>query len=132
MRRAFADTFYFLALLNHKDSAHEAALSYYGASGFGIVTTEWILTEVADAHAMPALRQGCHRLLDTLRNDPGVTIVPSCHDLWERGLRLFFDRPDKAWSLTDCISFVVMRDHKITHALTADRHFAQAGFAVLL
>jgi predicted nucleic acid-binding protein len=52
--------------------------------------------------------------------------------LFERGLRLFFDRPDKEWSLTDCISFTVMRDHKIVRALTADRHFAQAGFAVLL
>ncbi len=41
-------------------------------------------------------------------------------------------RPDKEWSLTDCISFVVMQDEQIIEALTADRHFEQAGFKVLL
>jgi predicted nucleic acid-binding protein len=41
-------------------------------------------------------------------------------------------RPDKAWSLTDCISFVVMNQHGLTEALTGDHHFEQAGFTALL
>jgi predicted nucleic acid-binding protein len=64
----------------------------------------------------------------------------SSHDLllasdsgtWRRGCELYDARPDKEWSLTDCISFVVMRDRGIEQALTGDEHFEQAGFAALL
>lgn len=49
-----------------------------------------------------------------------------------RGVDLFEQRPDKEWSLVDCISFGVMQDEKLTEALTGDRHFEQAGFVALL
>jgi len=52
--------------------------------------------------------------------------------LFHRGVELFRRRPDKGWPLTDCISFVVMQDHGIDEALTADVHFQQAGFTALL
>ncbi len=58
--------------------------------------------------------------------------MPVSESLLRRGIELYRDRPDKHWSLTDCISFVAMRDHGVTVALTADRHFVQAGFAALL
>jgi len=48
------------------------------------------------------------------------------------GLDLYRERPDKDWSLTDCISFVIMRQQQITDALTADLHFVQAGFRALM
>jgi len=48
------------------------------------------------------------------------------------GLELYARRPDKSWSLTDCISFVVMTDRGLTEALTGDHHFEQAGFRALL
>lgn len=38
------------------------------------------------------------------------------------------NRPDKNWSLTDCITFVIMREAGLQEALTGDRHFEQAGF----
>jgi hypothetical protein len=50
----------------------------------------------------------------------------------DRGLALYAARPDKEWSLTDCVSFLVMQDHGVTEALTADHHFEQAGFVALL
>ena len=53
-------------------------------------------------------------------------------DTVTRALALYRDRADKTWGMTDCISFVVMRDHNLSDALTADRHFAQAGFAPLM
>jgi len=52
--------------------------------------------------------------------------------LYQRGINLYAQRPDKEWSLTDCISFVVMSDRGITEALTGDHHFEQAGFRALL
>jgi len=67
-----------------------------------------------------------------LRSDAKTTIVPSSHELFEQGKRLYSQRLDKDWSLTDCTSLVVMRQLGLSEALTADRHFEQAGFHVLL
>lgn len=61
-----------------------------------------------------------------------MQVTPASHDLFRRGLRLYFDRPDKEWSLTDCISFVVMGDEGLSEALTGDHHFEQASFTALL
>ena len=71
-------------------------------------------------------------LLEMLEKDTEVTLVPASADLWRGGIALFAARPDKDWSLTDCISFVVMQERSITDALTADHHFEQAGFMALL
>jgi len=112
--------------------AHEQALAFYGDDQLHLVTTEWILTEVADANAEPARRSGFQQLLNVLEEDEHVQVIPASHELFQRGLRLYFGRPDKAWSLTDCISFVVMGDEGLTQALTGDHHFEQAGFTALL
>jgi predicted nucleic acid-binding protein len=132
MTRVFADAFYFLAVLNRRDLAHEAALAFYGDAEYAFVTTEWVLTEVADATALPATRQGFKQLFELLERDGRVQIVPAGHELFQSGLQLYFDRPDKEWSLTDCISFTVMARERLTEALTGDRHFKQAGFVPLL
>lgn len=52
-------------------------------------------------------------------------------ELVQRGRRLYQERADKDWPLTDCISFIVMQDEGVRDALTADRHFDQAGFKAL-
>jgi hypothetical protein len=124
----FADTFYFLAIVHRDDAAHNRARSLSDGLREPILTTAWVLTEVADAMAGPGLRQVFLRLLETLKGDPTCTIVPPTEALFDQGLRLYGARADKDWSLTDCISFVVMRQHGITRALTGDRHFEQAGF----
>ena len=67
-----------------------------------------------------------------VQTDPAFRLVPATSELIERGRKLYRDRLDKNWPLTDCISFVVMQDHQLTEALTADRHFQQAGFNALL
>lgn len=132
MNPVFADTFYFLALLRVDDAAHARALRLSRTRADPILTTVWVLTEVADALAMPGMREGFPRLLATLRADPACTIVPSTQSLFDQGVDLYAARPDKSWSLTDCISFVVMREYGATQALTGDRHFEQAGFTILL
>ena len=132
MRRVFAGTFFFLALLNRRDPAHQTALESYGSGEYRFVTTEWVLAEVADATTAPDMRPGFQRLFEVLENDEKVKIIPACHELFHRGMRLYFDRPDKNWSLTDCVSFTVMSDEGLTDALTGDHHFEQAGFVALL
>ena len=132
MRPTFADTFYFLALLNPSDQAHDSALRVAASPPGPLVTTAWVLVEVADALASPANRPAFLELLDGLRGIPAVEVIPPDPAVFDRGLDLYARRPDKEWSLTDCISFVVMAERGLTDALTGDLHFEQAGFRALL
>jgi uncharacterized protein len=132
MTSAFADTFYYLALLSESDSAHQNALRLSHALPRRTVTTAWVLTEVADALSAPELRALFLELYTRLRSNPNVTIIPPTAELFEQGVELYTRRPDKSWSLTDCVSFVVMRQRGLTDALTGDHHFEQAGFRILL
>lgn len=132
MRVVFADTFYYLALLNPRDPGHAEAVAASGKLVGRLVTTSFVLTEVADALAAPRDRPRFRALMEALEGDASVTIVPASDELFRRGVQLYHQRPDKDWPLTDCISFVVMNDCGATEALTGDRHFQQAGFTVLL
>ena len=87
---------------------------------------------MGDALASPDQRRLFVAILADLKRDPHTTIVPPTQLLFGAGCDLYSERPDKNWSLTDCISFVVMQQHGITEALTADHHFDQAGFTILL
>jgi predicted nucleic acid-binding protein len=133
MKTVFADTFYFLALLNPSDQAHAKTVAFTTGSDFRLVTTGWVLTELADGLA--ASGRGRSEFLATLvdlQADPDAIIVPCDPALMAQGVQLYGQRLDKQWSLTDCISFVVMTRQGLTEALTADHHFGQAGFVALL
>jgi hypothetical protein len=130
--RVFADTAYFIALLNAKDAAHGLALGYARQNFREIVVTEFILLELADAFSRPPDRDDFLTMDRHVRRTPAYTVVPASNDLLQRGRELFAARPDKAWSLTDCTSFVVMQEHGLADALTTDHHFTQAGFRALL
>jgi predicted nucleic acid-binding protein len=133
MIAVFADTYYFLALLSPSDKGHSQATAYTKAFTGRMVTTGWVLTELADALA--ATPRGRAEFLATradLLADPDARIVPCDDALMEEGIRLFSQRLDKQWSLTDCISFVVMQREGLREALTGDHHFEQAGFMALL
>ena len=132
MSSVFADSFYFIALFNRNDAAHSAAVKFATTARCEYVTTDWVLTEVADACAHPSKRPHFLQLMEVLRQSPDTTVVRSHPELFNRGVEMFSERPDKHWSLTDCLSFVVMQEHGLTDALTGDRHFEQAGFKALL
>ncbi len=132
MRTVFADSFYFFALLNGRDPAHEKAVAFVQSYHGRMMTTSWILTELGDGLANPANRPAFLATLDTLRADPNIGVVGCGEELLEAGIDFFRQRPDKYWSLTDCLSFVVMQKEGITEALTGDKHFEQAGFEALL
>ena len=80
----------------------------------------------------PENRPQFARLLSLLRDQPDVEIVPASSELFRQGCELHAQRHDKEWSLTDCTSFTVMKQRGAVQALTSDRHFAQAGFQVLI
>jgi predicted nucleic acid-binding protein len=132
MRTVFADTFYFLALLDSKEKLHAQAACMARDTGLRFVTTEWVLAEFGDAYCHPADRADFVSLYRSLTNHPRVKIIPADTALFQRGVELFEKRHDKNWSLTDCVSFVSMREEGLTEALTGDKHFEQAGFIALL
>ena len=132
MISVFADSFYYYALLNREDEAHHAAVEFTNKFGGRIITSAWVLTELADGMARGSNRQLFISMTTEMRRDPNIKIVPATQKLFESGLELYRERRDKDWSLTDCISFVIMRRQKLTDALTGDHHFEQAGFSILL
>jgi predicted nucleic acid-binding protein len=127
----FADTSYFLALLNPDDQWHHADRQAASDLSEPLLSTEWVLVELANAMARPLYRLRCAAFIHNLRA-AGLEYVPAGSDWLERGLALYESRRDKEWSLTDCISFVVMQTRGLSDALTAEHHFEQAGFRALL
>ena len=97
-----------------------------------VVTTDAVVLEIGAALARVSHRIAAVRFIDGLRADPNVEIVALDRTLFESAYRLFKERPDKDWSLTDCVSFVLTRERGISEALTADQHFVQAEIEALL
>jgi predicted nucleic acid-binding protein len=132
VKSTFADSFYFLALFNPGDAAHERAVGASETLQGMLVTTDWVLAEVADALCDSLNRNDCVAMINDLRQSSRVKIISASRDLFDKGWQLYSQRPDKDWSLTDCISFVVMSDGGLVEALTGDHHFEQSGFLALL
>jgi uncharacterized protein len=132
MKRVFADSFYFFALLNPRDEAHSRCVEYSAERSPCMLTTAWVLTELADGFSQVKHRHLLPRIIERLDANRHHLVLPANEDLFNRGVGLYNSRTDKEWSLTDCISFIAMEDHGVTEALTADKHFEQAGFVALL
>ena len=133
-RAAFADTFYWIAVTNPKDSSHRRALTLSESlRDTPIITTHEVLTEVLAYFAgrgtrsrMQAVRN-VHRILSV----PTIRVVPQSQDSFLAGFELYEARPDKGYRLTDYISMNTMRTEGITDILTNDVHFTQEGFHAL-
>ena len=135
MERVFADTGYWIAILNPRDDLHQkASATALDYSPNQIVTSEMVLTEFLNSFSDygPRLRQAAAKAVASLRDTSQVVIFPQTSPLFEKALRRYQDMTDKSWSLTDCASFSIMEEERLTVALTHDRHFAQAGFQTLL
>ena len=132
MSPIFADSAYYLALLLKSDQTHARAVEVTQTLETSLVRTVWILTEVANSLSAAKFRTAVISLVDHLQADDSVRIIPADDETFSQGLNLYRTRSDKDWSLTDCISFVVMKREGITEALTTDRHFEQAGYTTLL
>ena len=131
----FVDTSGFYSLLVRRDRLHTAAADYMAQAARSqgrFVTTDYVLDE-----AVTLLKARGHGallapLFDTIDNSAATRIEWTTSERFNEARSFCLRHSDKAWSFTDCVSFLVMQSLKLTAALTSDNHFAQAGFQVLL
>lgn len=135
MKAVFVDTAAWIALVNTDDELHKQAhqiMMSLRQQYASLVTTEFVLLEVADALSAPACRMQAVSFIEGLQRLPILDIIPVSQQLLADGWALYSQRSDKDWSLTDCISFSVMTEWQIAKAFTSDHDFEQAGFVKLL
>lgn len=131
--RFFLDTAYILALLNPRDTYHKKAKKLLPnlRTAYEVWITEAVLTEIGNALSHSNRFEAIAFINNCYITD-NVKVVSVDEVLFQRAVRFYNDHKDKEWGLTDCISFIVMRDQNLTEALTTDEHFQQAGFRTLL
>ncbi len=132
----FIDTAGWVALIYRRDDYHlRAKHVYVSLEQMKRMTTDAVLIETCNMFSKMPLRPLARALIEKIREAEKLGVLEVTHvteALIDRGWELFQRRPDKDWSLTDCISFVVMQDKGINKAFTTDHHFEQAGFEKLL
>jgi uncharacterized protein len=131
--RLFLDTAFIQALLNPRDDYHNQAKQLFPRirSASEVWITEAIFVEVGNA--LSALnRTGSVQFIQQCYRTDNIKVISVDTELLMQALTLYQSRTDKAWGLTDCISFVVMQQNNLTDAVTGDRHFVQAGFRALM
>jgi predicted nucleic acid-binding protein len=129
----FADTFYWIALTNPRGTAHGQVVRLTARlARHSVITTDEVLTEfLAFCSSNQRLRRQGGLAVERLMNDPDIHVVPQSRGTFLAGLKLYNGRPDKEYSLTDCISMEPMRREGWTEVLTTDKHFEQEGFRAL-
>jgi uncharacterized protein len=131
----FVDTSAFVGSLVPDDEFHEAATKLFEEiveNRVHLVTTEMVLFELANGLSKVRYRQSAFAVIDDLITLDDTTVAWSSSELFDSAYDIYKSRPDKDWSLTDCASFVVMKERNISLAFTSDKHFEQAGFVRLL
>ena len=135
MKQVFADTSYWIAMLNPRDQLHEKAVAVSEEISVArVVTSEMVLTELLNAFSESGaqLRRLVAKKANALGGNRNVLVVPQTPEQFSNAVRRYEQAADKSWSLTDCASFQIMEDKGITMVLTYDRHFTQTGFEALL
>ncbi len=135
MRRFFADTFYWVALLMRRDLWHArvTAFSHTLTPADLVFSTDAVVLELLATFSTtgPYLRQQAVARVEQMLSNPSMRLVEVTRPRLLEGLALYKARPDKEYSLTDCISMQVMRREGITDVLSNDHHFTQEGFRIL-
>lgn len=133
MRAVFADTFYWVALTNPDDPYYRMVLDRKDEiADASIFSTDGVLSEFLTFFAGDArLRDRAGRTVEALLEAPSIRVIPESRRTFLSGLKLYRARPDKGYSLTDCVSMRTMTQEGLTEVLTNDRHFEQEGFRAL-
>lgn len=132
--RILLDTAFVRALLNRRDQDHARAKELWPRvrAAREVWTTEAILVEIGNSLRSISHRQAAFAFISKCYTTPNTRIENVTSDLLGRALTLYDSRRDKTWGLTDCISFVVMKDQSLVDAMTTDKDFQQAGFRALM
>ena len=133
MKTYFADTSYWLSLELNDDQNHEPALAHWQKlvkTAFAIVTTSYVFDETVTYLNSRNYHEKAVEVGENLLFSPTIKLVQVNESLFFDGWAMFQKYQDKRYSLTDCISFLVMQQHDLDTALTFDKHFTQAGFRV--
>lgn len=131
----FLDAAYAIALAAPDDEFHPEALALAAdlrSRHLQMVTTEAVVFEIGNALSKPKYRRIAVELMTSLFTDPRIEVIYPTPALVQRAFDLFRQRTDKAWGMTDCVSFIIMQERGLQEALTTDEHFEQAGFTALL
>lgn len=131
----FLDTFALLALASQSDQWHGRAKSIEAGltkARTPLATSDWVLAEFLDSSSPVALRAPACRIVHRLQSSARTTIVEADRAAWREAFALYEQRPDKDWSFVDCASMLICQSRGISRVFTHDRHFAQAGFDLLL
>lgn len=135
MKEIFADTGYWIALVDRDDELHEQARSATGQLASCLtVTTQMALVEFLNFMG----REGEHKrrlaalMVERLERSTNVEVVPQTSSQFRAAVERYASRLDQRWSVVDCASFLVMEERNISEALAYDRDFEQAGFVALL
>lgn len=128
----FIDTLFVIALINERDQHHDRAAALAKSHDGGrFLITEAVLLEIGDALARNFRLEAGKIISDFLSSDD-VHVIRSSPGLFDEAFAHYRAHQDKEWGLTDCVSFVAMRQAGVEDALTFDQHFVQAGFRALM
>jgi uncharacterized protein len=134
MRRLFVDTFYLIALAHLRDQWRPRVLAFSRAlRDYHLYTVDEVLAEFLTACSSSGtrIRQRAGQTVRTALQDRQWTVFPQSRSSLLDALTLYEARPDKEYSLTDCIAMQTMRREGLTEVLTNDHHFTQEGFSIL-
>jgi predicted nucleic acid-binding protein len=131
----FVDTSAWIALINKSDAFHLKAKTIRDVliedkSQFFV--TDYVVVEIANSLSRIPWRSGAIQLINSIYESENINVVEISKKIYAEAWKLYSDRADKEWSLTDCTSFIVMNRNGISEAFTNDCHFEQAGFNILL
>jgi predicted nucleic acid-binding protein len=130
--KIFVDTLFIVALINKRDQYHQIALNLAEQyENYPLITTDAIFLESGNKLSANYRNEVVELIEQFLASDE-IDVIRLTSELFDQSLRLYKKHQDKSWGLVDCFSFVVMKQHKLSQALTFDRHFIQAGFQALM
>lgn len=127
----FADSSYLIALEAANDQSHQSALRHWASldmASIELVVTSFIFDEIVTFLNSKGMHSKAVQLGNSLLRSSHIQFVQVEMSLLTESWSYLQQHRDKDYSLTDCISFVVMKQRDITTALTFDHHFTQAGF----
>jgi len=134
MRQIFADTFYWIALCNQRDQWHQEVVNFsQQLKGTKLVTSDAVLNELLNYYAQfgSEMRLGVSQRAREILRNKNIQVITHTRAVFIEGLDLYANRLDKGYSLTDCMSMIIMDRLKISEILTHDKHFTQEGFLIL-